>query len=355
MKRASIVMMIGSIMLLGALAFPLWNIQLGAPQYPDPLGMNIFMSGIEGESEFDIQNIDGLNHYIGMKTLPKPGDMWEFEYFPLINIAMVIIGLIIGLSAYFGKLGKMWFLYWFVLMTVLSVLGIYDFNLWMIDYGTNLDPHAILKLQNPDGTPMTYKPPLIGHKRLLNFDAYSYPRLGAFLMFGGTLMALLAFYLSSKKSGLKNGSLATVFLFLSMGLISCSVEPQPIEYGERDCHFCKMTIVDKLHGAEIVTQKGKVYFFDAAECMVNYINEHEELDISIYLTNHYLNPEELIDAKNAFFLISPDIPSPMGANLTAFPTEDSVNEMLENLNGEVYSFDEILNKFKVNSFDGSKG
>lgn len=201
MKRASILMIIGSALLLGALIFPLWNIKLGAPQYPEPLGMNIFINGIEGEAEFDIQNIDGLNHYIGMKTLPKPGDMWEFETFPIINVVMSILGITIGILGFTGKVKPSLFLIWFILMTILSFLGIYDFNLWMTDYGTNLDPHAILKLQNPDGTPMTYKPPLLGHKRLLNFDAYSYPRLGAYFMFGGTFLTFIAYLIGKKSNG----------------------------------------------------------------------------------------------------------------------------------------------------------
>ena len=40
---------------------------------------------------------------------------------------------------------------------------------------------------------------------------------------------------------------------------SCNVGPQAINYGSDGCHFCKMTIVDKVHAAEIVTKKGKVY------------------------------------------------------------------------------------------------
>jgi hypothetical protein len=74
----------------------------------------------------------------------------------------------------------------------------YDFNAWMIDYGTNLDSHAIMKLQNPDGTPMSYKPPLLGHQKMLNFDAYSYPRLGGYLMGIGMLFTFIAFFLGKR-------------------------------------------------------------------------------------------------------------------------------------------------------------
>ena len=77
---------------------------------------------------------------------------------------------------------------WFCLMSVLGILGMYDFNAWMIDYGTNLDPHAIMKLANPDGTPMSYSPPLFGHQKMLNFDVDSYPHIGAYMMSGYSLI-----------------------------------------------------------------------------------------------------------------------------------------------------------------------
>src|SRR5690554_7764199 len=84
MKKAGILMIVGSLLLLGLFKYPLWNIMLGAPQYPDPLGMDIYIQGIQGVEEFDIQNIDGLNHYIGMKTIPKVEEMWEFDVFPIV-------------------------------------------------------------------------------------------------------------------------------------------------------------------------------------------------------------------------------------------------------------------------------
>lgn len=193
-------MIIGSLFLLGLFVFPLWNIMLGAPQYPEPLGMNIHIDGIKGFNEFDIQNIDGLNHYIGMKTIPKPEEMWEFSTFPLVIAAMVFLGVLIGVLGYFKKVSYKWFLGWFVFMSVLGVLGMYDFNAWMTDYGTNLDPHAIMKIANPDGTPMTYKPPLFGNAKMLNFDVTSLPDTGAWLMFIGMSLTVIAFFVGKKSA-----------------------------------------------------------------------------------------------------------------------------------------------------------
>lgn len=193
-------MIIGSLLLLGLFKFPLWNIMLGAPQYPDPLGMNINIDGIKGVSEFDLQNIDGLNHYIGMKTIPKAEEMWEFSVFPKVILGIALLGVIIGLLGYLNKVSYKYFLGWFVLMSVLGILGMYDFNNWLADYGGNLDPHAIIKVTNPDGSPMSYKPPLIGFKKLLNFDVTSLPHTGGYLMFIGMSLTLVAFWLGRKMS-----------------------------------------------------------------------------------------------------------------------------------------------------------
>jgi len=199
MKKGGILMIIGTALLIGLFVFPLWNIRLGAPQYPDPLGMHIHVNKLVGEEEFDIQNIDGLNHYIGMQTLPKEGEMWEFEIFPIVVAIMIVLGILIGILGYLGKVGPYWFLGWFVLMSLLGILGVYDFNIWLTDYGSNLDPRAIMKLTHPDGTPMTYKPPLFGYQKMLNFDVYSYPSTGGYMMFGGMLLTFISFFVGKKE------------------------------------------------------------------------------------------------------------------------------------------------------------
>jgi len=194
MKKSSLLMIIGSLLLLGLFYYPLWNIQLGAPQYPDPLGMNIYITGIQGEEEFDIQNIDGVNKYIGMKKIPKAEEMWEFNVFPKVITGMVILGVVIGFLAFFKKLNHKWFLGWFLLMSVLGIMGMYDFDLWLLDYGTDLNPNAILKLTDLEGNPLSYKPPLFGTDKILNFTASSYPGTGGYMMFGGMALTLLAFF-----------------------------------------------------------------------------------------------------------------------------------------------------------------
>jgi hypothetical protein len=200
MKSASILMIIGSALLLGLFIFPLWNIVLEAPQYPDGIGMNIHIDGLQGRDKHDLQNIDGLNHYIGMRKLPKPHEMWEFSVFPLVIGSMAALGVLIGALGFFKVLNYKWFLFWLILMTVLGILGMYDFNAWMVDYGTNLDPKAIMKMTDADGNPLSYKPPLFGTQDILNFRAHSYPSLGAYLMGLGMFLTFVAFWLGRKKA-----------------------------------------------------------------------------------------------------------------------------------------------------------
>lgn len=133
-----------------------------------------------------------------------------------------------------------------------------------------------------------------------------------------------------------------LILLLAFVSISCTVKPDPINYGQDACHYCKMTIVDKVHAAEIVTQKGKVYKFDASECMVNFMDEFDTAEIQLYLTNHYNEPEVLIDATQASFLISKNIPSPMGAFLTAFKTKQEAETVQAEQGGDIYTWDTLL-------------
>ncbi|MFD2725141.1 nitrous oxide reductase accessory protein NosL [Hyunsoonleella rubra] len=129
-------------------------------------------------------------------------------------------------------------------------------------------------------------------------------------------------------------------------VLNCNSSPQPIDYGNDGCHFCKMTIVDKVHAAEIVTQKGKVYKFDATECMVSFMKEFDTTQIKLYLSNDYNTPEALIDATKATFLISENIPSPMGAYLSAFKTKDEAEKTLAKKGGRLYTWDQLLVKLK---------
>lgn len=133
--------------------------------------------------------------------------------------------------------------------------------------------------------------------------------------------------------------------FLLM-FFSCNVGPTPIVYGSDGCSYCKMTIVDKTHAAEIVTTKNKAYKFDATECMVNFMDDFDTSEIELYLSNNYSKPETLIDATKATFLVSKNIPSPMGAFLSAFKNKSDAEKVRAEKDGTLYTWNELLTHLK---------
>ena len=184
-------MFIALLCLTGVFLFPLWKITLDAAQFPGGLELNIWINKFSGKEEGDyiIQNINILNHYIGMQHI-EPDSIPELTYFPYVIYGMIMLGLLVI------WLNKKWgYGSWFILLCVLGALGIYDFYSWMYDYGHNLDPNAPITIPG-----MTYMPPLLGEKDLLNFYVTSYPAAGTvFLSISIALSALAFFFYSGKK------------------------------------------------------------------------------------------------------------------------------------------------------------
>lgn len=139
----------------------------------------------------------------------------------------------------------------------------------------------------------------------------------------------------------------TVALLSIVITTSCSVEPAEVNYGKEGCHFCTMTIVDHQHAAQIVTKKGKAYKFDAIECMLNDLKQRDENDLAMILVIDYNNPGQFIDAHTATFLISENIPSPMGAFLSAGQDAARMNAIKEQKGGVIYNWSGIKDKFDV--------
>ncbi|MCK5781415.1 MAG: nitrous oxide reductase accessory protein NosL [Flavobacteriales bacterium] len=136
-------------------------------------------------------------------------------------------------------------------------------------------------------------------------------------------------------------------LFISIiALSSCKIEPKEINYGKDQCNFCKMTVVDKQHAAEVVTKKGKIFRYDAIECMMrDYKGAHDK--VGLFVVNDYNKPKSLIDAKGATFLISKNLPSPMGEFLTAFASIQEAELIQKEKGGDLYNWDELTELFKT--------
>ena len=156
-----------ALLLLALFAFPLWRIDLLAPQYPEGIGMLIRIDDVVGLKEQDLHNINSLNHYIGMKEIHAES-IPELRYMPWLVGALVVTGLLV---AAWGRRRAL--VAWLGGFLVLGLAGLADFYRWSYDYGHDLDPDAIIKVPG-----MSYQPPMLGSKQLLNFTATSWPAWG---------------------------------------------------------------------------------------------------------------------------------------------------------------------------------
>lgn len=134
---------------------------------------------------------------------------------------------------------------------------------------------------------------------------------------------------------------------LLLVLTSCSNKVQDINYGSDSCDFCSMGIVDQGHASQLVTTKGKNFKFDAIECMAHYILKNEEVQYDYILVADLAKPGELIDATTAHYIITKNIPSPMGAFLSATKEDRTAKDMASEYEGELFSWQQI--KEKLNS------
>lgn len=170
-SRSRIILALASLALLVVYVLPLWHISLDAPQYPEGLGMLIEVNSIRGENPGNLESINGLNHYIGMRPI-EPDAIPELEILPWVFGVLIVTGLVAALT------GKRWMLYvWVILFAIVMIASLVDFYLWGYDYGHNLDQErAIIKVPG-----MTYQPPVIGTKKMLNITASSWPALGGWI------------------------------------------------------------------------------------------------------------------------------------------------------------------------------
>ena len=169
-RTSRLVVALASLLLLAVYVAPLWRIELVAPQYPEGLGLRIWVNQITGLKPNDLNSINGLNHYIGMRAI-EPAAIPELRFMPQLLAAAVAAGLLVALV---GRRGLLYA--WAGLFTLGAAVGLGDFWKWGYEYGHQLDPHAAIKVPG-----MSYQPPLVGSKQLLNFHATSWPDIGGWI------------------------------------------------------------------------------------------------------------------------------------------------------------------------------
>lgn len=175
-KITRIIIIAASLAMITAYLTPMWMIDLEAPQYPEGLGMQIWINKITG----DLNTVNGLNHYIGMKKI-EPDSIKELSIMPYVLAFLIAAGVVTGIA---GK--KKLLAVWVVIFLIAGAAGGVDFYMWEYDYGHNLDPTAAIIVPG-----MSYQPPLIGSKQLLNFVATSYPDIGGIIIMAAGLIGVM--------------------------------------------------------------------------------------------------------------------------------------------------------------------
>jgi copper chaperone NosL len=305
---------------------PIWRIELDAPQYPEGLSLKIHANDLKG----NVDIINGLNHYIGMKTLHAK-DFIEFTVLPYIIIAFSILFFAVALTG-----SKKMLRILFGLFVLFGIVAMIDFWRWEYNYGHNLNPDAAIVVPG-----MAYQPPLIGFKQLLNFGAYSVPDIGAWIFIGCGVVLLIALLLGYRHTRMSAKKvIMSITLMSGLFLSACTQGPQPFKIGKDNCSHCKMTIADKRFGAEAISTTGRIFKFDDIACLQSYMKSTEAIIDKIYLVD-YANGNELIDAKKALLLKDSKIRCPMHGNLIAFSDEMNLNEVRKSNGGEEVRWEKV--------------
>lgn len=330
-KQSRLLMFLAALLVVPSLFLPIWIIDLDAPQYPEGLGIYIWADQVTGIQPNDLNTLNGLNHYIGMQVIDNDS-IPELKIMPYIIIGFALTGILVALA---GKRNLI--LGWLALIVVIGGVGIYDFYLWGYDYGHNLDPNAPIKVPG-----FSYQPPLIGTKQLLNMTTTSLPYAGSAFLGAGFLLALFTYIYSGKTAKKLSGLNLAVLLIPAFFALNCGDGPRPIDYGDANCLHCEMTVMDPKFGAEMITAKGKVHYFDSAECLAEYLSENKEAGegAQLYVTD--LSSGKLTNALSASFFTSPEVNSPMGGNLAAFEQESAISGFYDKEKGKVLSWQEVV-------------
>ncbi|GAB4117969.1 MAG: hypothetical protein OHK0057_09540 [Thermoflexibacter sp.] len=291
--------------------------------------MQIWHNALSG----DVDVINGLNHYIGMRHI-------KVEMFPEFTFLKYAIGAFIAFGLFVAWKGTLrWLKIYVVCIILAGIIALADFYRWGYDYGHNLDPTA--PIQIPD---MSYQPPVIGYKVLLNFTALSLPAAGGWIFVGVGIIALGVLVLEMRKLQVaRKLSSSLVIVAISSLLASCNVEPEPFNYGKDRCHYCKMTLIDNKFGAAILTKKGKIYKFDDVNCLANFMisKDIREGDIKNVYFADFTKPNTIIEKEKAYFLQSDKIKSPMASGIAVFSSKRDLEKAITIFEGKQVNWGEL--------------
>ncbi len=183
-----VLLLLGAVAIVAAIFTPLWKIRLVAPQYQEGLELFIFSHKIEaGNNGQDLVEINGLNHYIGMKPIDE-ADFVEMKWVPFALGFFVLFTL---RAMVFGRMSQLVDLG--VLFIYFGLFSMGSFYYRLYSYGYDLDPTAPVTIE-------PFRPVMFGKNQIANFTQWSYPQTGAYLLAVFALLLIAACILSRKEA-----------------------------------------------------------------------------------------------------------------------------------------------------------
>lgn len=176
--------LIAAVLLLVSINFPYWGMELQAPQYPEGLHMWVYVNRMTDDNALDtideVHEIDGLNHYIGMKSLCEAAIVERSLAIPGLSAAVVLLAV-----------AALWRRRWTWLLTLPTVTIPFVFlgvmALWLNYYGQSLDPYAPLS-----SAIQPFTPPVLGEGIIGQFKTVAYVDTGWFLALGAAVLVGVA-------------------------------------------------------------------------------------------------------------------------------------------------------------------
>jgi len=182
--RPRMLLILAGVLMLSIYLFPLWNLTMYAPQYPDGLRLDIYgYKLVGGNGGQDVKEINVLNHYIGMRDLVAE-DFTEFKWMPFVVGALALL---FGRAAVHGKMAGLVDVA--VLYLYFALFSLWSFGYKLYQYGHSLAPTAAVTVD-------PFMPPMFGSKQLANFEVYSYPSLASYAIGGAMLLLVVAIWLA---------------------------------------------------------------------------------------------------------------------------------------------------------------
>jgi copper chaperone NosL len=181
-RNARILVAVAALLLIPAAFLPVWKITLIAPQYPDGLSLVIYPHKVAGE----VQEVNVLNHYIGMKEI-EPNEFPEFRFIPFLILRFLAFAILAAMAARLEIAALGW-----IDFVVFGVVMLVDFQHWLYEYGHTLSPSAPIRLD-------PFTPKFIGTTQVANFTVQSWPAAGAIMMGLAGALGPVALFLDWRK------------------------------------------------------------------------------------------------------------------------------------------------------------